>query len=238
MLKKQTVWLLTMLSLMIVLSVYYIMIDKGDQQAFMDTNESENSLMSGAADGNDEDGGDENNQGMTNENNDGENNENGQGVVENNDGEDNENVQKGTENNEDNDDQVDNSNEDIPDVSDFTNIGKEELFTMNRMEIQNERSKKVGYLEDVVASTNATTEEKNKALDDINRIDATKTKEYILQNTIMTKSDTYQDVLVRSEDEMVYVHVMTEELSKAEAIDIMQLVKDEFGELTVDINYN
>lgn len=226
MLKKQTVWLLTMLSLMIVLSVYYMMIDGDDQQAYIETDSSDNATMTGVT--NDENG------------NEGKQNNDGQGVT--NDDRNDEEQDEGTTNeqgNIENDDEQDSDpEEDAPDVSDFTNLGKEELFTMNRMEIQNKRSKQIDYLEEIVASADATTEEINKALDDIYEIDETETKENILQNTIMAEAESYQDVLVRSEEDMVYVHVMTDELSKEAAIDIMQLVRDEFGEVTVDVKYN
>jgi len=225
MLKKQTVWLLTMLSLMIVLSVYYMMIDGDDQQAYIETDSSDNATMTDVTDNNGNGGNQDNDgQGVTNDDRDDEDQDDGTT-----------NEQGNMENNEEPDDDPE---EDAPDVSDFTNLGKEELFTMNRMEVQNKRSKQIDYLEEIVASADATTEEINKALDDIYKIDETETKENILQNTIMAEADSYQDVLVRSEEDMVYVHVMTDELSKEAAIDIMQLVRDEFGEVTVDVKYN
>jgi len=229
MLKKQTVWLLTMLSLMIVLSVYYMMIDKDDQQAYMESESSDNATMTGVTDDDNGNDGKQNNdgQGITNDDRDDED-----------DGATNEQGNNEQGNMENDDEQDGDPEEDAPDVSDFTNLGKEELFTMNRMEVQNQRSKQIDYLEEIVASADATTEEINKALDDIYKIDETETKENILQNTIMAEADSYQDVLVRSEEDMVYVHVMTDELSKEAAIDIMQLVRDEFGDVTVDVKYN
>lgn len=52
MLKKQTVWLLTMLSLMIVLSVYYLISDKEDLAYVQTENDvSEEALQEGESDG-------------------------------------------------------------------------------------------------------------------------------------------------------------------------------------------
>src|SRR5699024_4041209 len=70
MLKKQTVWLLTMLSLMIVLSVNYMMIDKDDQQAYMETDSSDNATMTGVTDDDNGNDGKQNNDGQGVTNND------------------------------------------------------------------------------------------------------------------------------------------------------------------------
>ena len=40
-----------------------------------------------------------------------------------------------------------------------------------------------------------------------------------------------------SANEKVHVHVKVEELSASEAVHIMQMVRDEFGEIKVDVNY-
>src|SRR5699024_11535028 len=82
MLKKQTVWLLTMLSLMIVLSVYYMMIDGDDQQAYIETDSSDNATMTGVT--NDDNG------------NEGKQNNDGQGVT--NDERNDEEQEEGTKN--------------------------------------------------------------------------------------------------------------------------------------------
>lgn len=44
-------------------------------------------------------------------------------------------------------------------------------------------------------------------------------------------------MLVRHEGDKVHVHVMVDSLSAEEAANIMQLVHDEFGEITVDVNF-
>lgn len=187
-LRRQTVWLLTMLSLMIVLSVYYIFSPKGSEVAYVDENnqpaEAETST---------------------------------EGIAE---------------------DDADGAT-----IENMEQVGHDELFTTIRLELQNERSMKKELLKDVVASTAATTEEKNEALDDITLIDRVTSKESIVQDQILATVDRYEDVLVRydqgesEENEKVHVHVKVEDLSSEEAVNIMQMVKDEFGEIKVDVNY-
>lgn len=177
MLKKQTVWLLTMLSLMIVLSIFYMTSDTEDLAYIND-----------GTDGTEEAA------------------------------------------------QTDANNDSDVEVDDVTNLGKDELFTTIRMSLQDERSMKKDRLNDVVASSSATAEEKNEALNDINELDEMATKETILEESIMSLAD-YQDVLVRSDEEMVHVHVKVDELSGKEANNIMQMVRDEFGDIKVDVNF-
>lgn len=196
MLKKQTVWLLTMLSLMIVLSVYYLLSDPNDDFAYIDDGKTdlEETIASD------------------------------QSQQENNDS--NSNL---------NDDQ--DLDQDETGVGDITNIGRDELFTTIRLELQNERSMMKSRYEDIVASSSATTEEKNEALNQINSLDQISTKESILQSTILSSSDKYEDVLVRHDEDIVFVHVRTDELSAQEANHIMQMVNDEFGQITVAVDY-
>ncbi len=177
MLKKQTVWLLTMLSLMIVLSVYYMMSDKEDL-AYIDTG------------------------------------------------------QEGLEQTV-NQDNVENDVE----VEGVTPVQGNELFTTIRMELEDERSIKKDRLKEIVASSSATANEINEALNEIDTMEKVATKETILQETILSVNENYEDVLVRAEDNKVHVHVITDNLPKEEAVEIMQMVKDELGEMTVDINF-
>lgn len=196
MLKKQTVWLLTMLSLMIVLSVYYISSDpkpgNDGNFAYIDSGQTDSEETS---------------------------------------------TTESTENNDNNSESEGNVNDDIDDtdVNEITNIGRDELFTTIRMELQNERSMKKSRYEDIVASSSATTDEKNEALNSIDQIDQITTKESILQNSILDTSDKYEDVLVRFDENLVHVHVKTDEISVQEANNIMQQVKDEFGEIRVTV---
>lgn len=177
MLKKQTIWLLTMLSLMVVLSVFYMTSDT-DDLAYID--EGKDATEETA--------------------------------------------------------QTDAQDESDVEVNDVTNLGEDELFTTIRMSLQDERSMKKDRLNEVVASSSASSEEKNNALDDINMLDEMATKESILEESILAE-DQYQDVLVRSDEEVIHVYVKVDELSNKEANNIMQMVKDEFGDVKVDVNY-
>lgn len=180
MLKKQTVWLLTMLSLMIVLSVYYMTSPDMGDQAFIDD------------------------EGLT---------QNEEMVT------------------------TDSNTEGKAEVNNIANAEQDELYTMLRMEIQDKRSMKKDRLSSVVASSSATAEQKTDALNEMDVIDQLGTKEVMLQETIL-EGDKYEDVLVRSDQEKVQVHVKAQEkLSNQEVVQIMQLARDEFGNIPVNVNY-
>lgn len=178
MLKKQTVWLLTMLSLMIVLSVYYMTSDT-DDLAFVDNgkNDSEEAATSDPAEAENE----------------------------------------GT-------------------VDDITNLGGDELYATMRMEVQDDRSMQIDRLEEIVTSSTATMDEKDKALKDIDVLEGLSTKEKLIEQTILTNNE-YEDVLVRSDDDKVHVSVKVDQLTNTEVVNIMQLVREEFGDMPVNVNY-
>ncbi|MHA6251006.1 SpoIIIAH-like family protein [Oceanobacillus sp. CAU 1775] len=182
MLKKQTVWLLTMLSLLVVLSVFYITSD----------NENDLALI---------------NQDRTSES---------------------QTANQPNDVNENSEVEVDN----------IANVQSDELFTTIRLELQDDRSMEKSRLEAIVASGTASIEEKDSALQGIDLIESIETSESILEQTILSLAD-YEDVLVRnSNGEKVHVQVRTDELSKEEALQIMQLVRDEFDrDIPVDVNY-
>lgn len=182
MLKKQTVWLLTMLSLMIVLSVYYITSPDSGDLAYLpegdNSSEEASSPDSSSSDTNDTDA----------------------------------------------------------DVDDISNLGQDQLFSTLRMEVQNERSAAKDRLDDIVASSSASVQEKNEARNEINQLESISSKELILEESIAASAD-YEDVLVRHDEDKVHVNVKVDQLTKTEAVNIMQLVKDEFGEITVNVDF-
>lgn len=171
MLKKQTVWLLTMLSLMVVLSVYYFVAEK-DNMAFNE-------------------------------------------------------IKQDTEMNEE---------EEVV-IEEMEEVNVNELFTTIRMEIEDERNIKKDRFKEIVASNESTTNEINEALEAINELESITTKEQILQEMMLQSNEALQDVLVRTEEDKVHVHVMTDNLTKQEAVQMMQMVKDELGEREIAINY-
>lgn len=182
MLKKQTVWLLTMLSLLVVLSVFYIISDNEYDLASIEKERNEENTT----------------------------------------------VNQSEDKNEFSDVEVDS----------ITNVESDELFATIRMELQDNRSMEKSRLEAIVASSAASMEEKDNAQQGIATLASIQTSESILEQTIISNSD-YEDVLVRNTNgEKVHVHVRTDELSKEEALQIMQLVRDEFDQdIPVDVNY-
>lgn len=183
MLKKQTVWLLTMLSLMIVLSVYYMLSPNGDDLAYIEDGQPASEEASTTTD---------------------------VGDIE------------GTEDAE---------------VDDITNLGQDELFATIRMEVQDDRSKRISRLTDVVASASANAEEKEEALNEIDVLENLDAKEAILEEQIVGATG-YEDVLVRTDSEKVHVHVKVDELTETEVVNIMQMVRDEFGEeIKTEVNF-
>ncbi|RWZ60112.1 SpoIIIAH-like family protein [Halobacillus fulvus] len=176
MVKKQTVWLLTMLSLLIVLSVYYMTSPDNGEMAFIQEEEwaemtEEAGTMEAAEDG-----------------------------------------------------------------TVISQLSTDELFAAIRLEQQNKRDQLQEQLSEIVASSSFSTEEKNEALEKMETLKETQSKEAILENTIQA-SVPYDDVLVRAEEDVVYVTVQAEELSKTETNQIIQMVSDEFGERTVQVQF-
>ncbi|QAS54230.1 SpoIIIAH-like family protein [Halobacillus litoralis] len=179
MVKKQTVWLLTMLSLLIVLSVYYMTSPDSGEMAFIQEDE--------WAEITDEATGEE-------------------GV------------------------------ETTGDGTVISQVSTEELFSAIRLDMQQERDQVTEQLSEIMASSDYSTEEKNEALEKMETIKSTQSKESIIENTILA-SDSYEDVLVRAEDDVVHVTVRANELSKTETNQIIQMVSDEFGQKTVQVQF-
>jgi stage III sporulation protein AH len=177
--KKQTVWLLTMLSLLIVLSVYYMTSPDNGEMAFIQ--EDEWAEITGEATGE-------------------------EGV------------------------------ETTGDGTVISQISTDELFSAIRLDMQNQRDQMQEQLSEIMASSDFSTAEKNEAIEKMETIKATQSKESIIENTIRS-SAAYDDVLVRAEDDVVHVTVKAEELSKTETNQIIQMVSDEFGEKRVQVQF-
>lgn len=189
-LRKQTVWLITMLSLLIVLSVYYLMSPGSGEVALIpDEDEERQEQIEG----------DEN--------------------------------QEESEGDGTNDPQTETSSEGDLDVDVSTDeLSPHELFTTIRLEKEDARSEMKEQLSSIVASSSATTEEKNEAMEEMYALQTAAQKETILEEMIKQEKG-FQDVLVRTDEEVVQIRVIAEELSKTDANHIMQLARDEFSEL-------
>ncbi|MBX0358676.1 SpoIIIAH-like family protein [Halobacillus sp. Nhm2S1] len=179
MVKKQTVWLLTMLSLLIVLSVYYMTSPDNGEMAFIQEDEWAEITEDAAG-------------------------------------------QEGVET--------------TGDGTVISQISTDELFSAIRLDMQNQRDQMQEQLSEIVASSDFSTEEKNEALEKMETIKANQSKESIIENTIRA-SASYDDVLVRAEDDVVHVTVKADELSKTETNNIIQMVSDEFGKKEVQVQF-
>jgi len=162
-LKKQTVWLLTMLSLVVVLSVYYVT--------------SEPSVNDIATNG--------------------ENAPEAGGKI---------------------------SDKDLKIITEAA--GDEEYETV-RMNLMDKRGKEKDELTTQAASPDLSADEVNKLYDQMKEIEAMGVKEKTLESYIKTLG--YSDSLVRIEDNQVYITVKAEDHSKADAVEILRLVRDEMG---------
>ncbi|UOQ47482.1 SpoIIIAH-like family protein [Gracilibacillus caseinilyticus] len=191
MLRKQTVWLLTMLSLMIVLSVYYLNAPNEGDLAYNIEDQSEDQTTSLDQVSNETESGTE-----------------GANVTE-------------------------QSSEEL----DTSSISTDEYFAAVRMEITNQRSYEKERLEDIVASSEATSEEKNEAYEAMKEIETLDMKESTLEEELKSAKG-YEEVLVRNmEDNNLVVTVQADSLSAADANDIIQQAKEEFGEIKIDVVY-
>ena len=189
-LKKQTVWLLTMLSLVIVLSVYYI------------TSPQPGNEFSSVA------------------------------IDEQKEQAENEDIQESSSMSD-----VEVSVDELSDQSDVTSgISSDDLFTTLRMTIDEQRARKKEHLQSVVASTNVNAEERSEALDEIEKLNETATKEDILE-TLLRSNQNYLDALVQAKENEIKVTVKAKERSEKFANEIIQMVRDQFGEKTVAVEF-
>ncbi|NUK31095.1 SpoIIIAH-like family protein [Parageobacillus sp. VR-IP] len=178
MLKRQTVWLLTMLSLVVVLSVYYVTApkDMNDNIAFTSQEDA-------------------------------------------------------TKQKESNKDQADVAVEEMEtaDGKVTSSTSSDDMFTALRMQIEDERSRLRDQLNAIVASANATAQQKSEAMDKIEKLQALAEKEATLETLIKSKGG-YEDVLVRAEDDQVRVTIKAKEHSKKSANEVIHMVKSEIPE--------
>lgn len=176
MIKKQTIWLLTMLSLLVVLTIYYVTSDK-DNFAFTFVP-----------------------------------------------------------------DKAANVDEPVDDpieigITSQDDIGEYEFFLMTRMEIEDQRSMKKERLKEVIKANNVSATEVNNALDEIDYLENISIKENVARQSILSLDDAYSDVLVRTDEDKVMVHVLTDDMLPEAASHIIQVVRDEIGMNEVEVNF-
>jgi len=169
-LKKQTVWLLTMLSLVVVLSVYYVTSEP----------KSTNDLAM---------------------------------------------VDKNGKNTSDNANSATSKKDGKVNIS--TQVAGDQAFEAMRISRDDDRSKLKEQLTNKLATTNLSAEEKNKAYDEMKKLQDTAQQEQVLETLI--KSHGYQDALVQSDGTNINITVKSKKQSTAAANEIIRLVEQQIG---------
>ncbi|MET3507585.1 SpoIIIAH-like family protein [Halalkalibacter oceani] len=198
-LKKQTVWLLTMLSLIVVLSVYYVTSPDqipGDEVAYV---------------------GDEENGEMTLE----QMPHDDQGSVVDMEEELAEAMEGESEEGE-----AAGSEEEAASET-LSNAAGNDTFSTIRMDLQASRDRMAEELTQIVASADASALMKSEAHDKRMELQRLAQNEATLETLIKAKG--YEDVLVMTEEDRVRVIVQTDELSRAEANEIYHMTFDQLG---------
>ncbi len=214
MLKKQTVWLLTMLSLVVVLSVYYVTTpDK------MNTT----SPATGEKIGQEKQGTDK---AVTNE-----------APKET---PKKENTNKETSNKETNketDKKESATKETSKKEANVTVQSSDENFTALRMQMEDQRSEQKARLQEVMNSAKSSATEKSKAKDNFDAITTMETKQELLETVIKSQGG-YKDALVRADGTDIKVTVKAAKHSQKEANKIIQLVRSEGGSKDVGVKFD
>ncbi|WP_110111278.1 SpoIIIAH-like family protein [Bacillus sp. CGMCC 1.16541] len=207
-LKKQTVWLLTMLSLVAVLSVYYIT-----------SPETPPSNMAVAPEEDKESTKDE-------KPNEGKEEQPAEGEEEKPSGD-------GAKDEKESNDPKEQS--DAKETTVVSSVDSDELFTALRLDITDERSKLRQELTDATAAKGATAEQVSEAMDKIQELSQIEEKELVLETLIKSKG--YGDALVRADGGKVKITVKAKEHSPTRANDIIQLVRGELGTNNVAVEF-
>lgn len=219
-LKKQTVWLLTMLSLVVVLSVYYITSPEQQQNELAAVDQQE-----------------ENEQSTETETEQPTDEPTGEAAQE--DGMKGED-EKGTETQDagskgEDEKGAETQDSGSKDAEIITNAAGDEAFETMRMQLLDERSQLKEDLEKKIGSTDLPAEERSEAKEQMDELNEIANKELLLETLI--KAMNYEDVLVRTEDDAVNITVKAEKQSKAEANKIIQTVRSELGPLHAVVEF-
>ena len=110
------------------------------------------------------------------------------------------------------------------------------LFQEVRLEQANKRSQLRAQLTQKIASDQSTAEEKNAAFNDMDNLIKLESSEAMLE--MLIKSIGYDDALVRIDGEKVTVTVMSDEVSKQQANEILYIVHSELdGYVDVSVGF-
>ncbi|QQK79774.1 SpoIIIAH-like family protein [Salicibibacter cibi] len=109
-------------------------------------------------------------------------------------------------------------------------------FSALRIQREENRSETREQYTDVLASSDTTTEEKNEAQEERERLQSIADQEHTLEQTIQSQG--YNDVIVMSEADEVRILVESEELSRTEVVEINRIASEELGERPVSVGYH
>lgn len=223
MLKKQTVWLLTMLSLVVVLSVYYVTSPEGGSSNVVMTGDdqkvSENAKTEDGQEVAKEEGTEAENAEATETTEESEVTEESQAT----DTDETSEKTEGTEAGEEGEVQT----EELEDgtVISSSSVSSDELFTELRLQLDDQRNELKEQLQTIVASNDASATEKSDAYDEMEALNDAARKEMLLETLIKSKG--FDDALVRADGNNVKITVKAKEHNASSANQIMTLVRDE-----------
>ncbi|MGN4446666.1 SpoIIIAH-like family protein [Bacillus cereus group sp. MYBK79-1] len=215
MLKKQTVWLLTMLSLVVVLSVYYVTTPDKMNTASPTTGEKIGQEKQGT------------DKAVTNEIPNKETTKESTNK---------ENTSKETSNKETDKKESANKETSKKDAN-VTVQSSDENFTALRMQMEDQRSEQKSRLQEVMNSAKSSATEKSKAKDNFDAITTMETKQELLETVIKSQGG-YKDALVRADGTDIKVTVKAAKHSQKEANKIIQLVRNEGGSKDVGVKFD
>ncbi|MBL6008545.1 MULTISPECIES: stage III sporulation ratchet engulfment protein SpoIIIAH [Bacillus] len=201
MLKKQTVWLLTMLSLVVVLSVYYIMSPESKNAVQMQSEKSPSDSGEVATEKTPAKEDTKEKNGTETEKEDG---------------------TKGTK---DSSSDKETSAEASEKGTVVTETADDDLFTTYRLDLEDARSKEREELNAIVSSDDATAKEKSEAYDKMTALSEAEGTEKQLETLIKTQG--YEDALVNAEGDKINITVKSDKHSKSKATAIIDLVAKE-----------
>nr|BAA12567.1 SpoIIIAH [Bacillus subtilis] len=203
MLKKQTVWLLTMLSLVVVLSVYYIMSPESKNAVQMQSEKSASDSgevateKAPAKQDTKEKSGTETEKGK----------------------------EDGTKGTKDSSADKETSAEASEKGTVVTETADDDLFTTYRLDLEDARSKEREELNAIVSSDDATAKEKSEAYDKMTALSEVEGTGKQLETLIKTQG--YEDALVNAEGDKINITVKSDKHSKSKATAIIDLVAKE-----------
>jgi len=213
-LKKQTVWLLTMLSLVVVLSVYYVTTPEKMNTAAPATGEKMGQEKQGA------------DKAVTKETTKETTNKETT----------KESTSKETTNKE-TDKKENDKKETSKKEASVTVQSSDENFTALRMQMEDQRSVEKEKLQNVMKSSKSSAEEKSKAKDNLDAITTMETKQQLLETVIKSQGG-YKDALVRADGTDIKVTVKSAKHSQKEANKIIQLVRSEGDSKDVGVKFD